>query len=342
MNLHSEKNTQAEKNTQGFTLVEVAIVTVLLAVLVMGVMTFFTTQKRNASINSQIVDAQHTTRLLGDLLEQDIRHAGLLVPESAAFCAIDRLNAPDTLFLSDAGAINTIDEKRHDLAGRILGGAQNISTGAQVLTLDTLMIEFTSPDPAYDTDADGVADSDFRTGAGVIVTDAANPARGTACGTIDSVSLGAKQISVTLVTGTLAALAAGSNVVDLVAVPAHIYEINGSTQLLRNSAVVASDVEDLQIAVFLDDNDDHVVDAGEYRGDGVGANFDPSAEDISSAREIRTNLLVRTRLEDPNNVDGRYQSSENRTAGALGDGFRRRLYISTVMLRNIGSRVPMS
>ena len=80
----------SERKNQGFTLVEVAIVTVLLAVLVLGVMTFFTTQKRNASINSQIVDVQQITRLLGDLLEQDIRHAGLLVPESAAFCAIAR------------------------------------------------------------------------------------------------------------------------------------------------------------------------------------------------------------------------------------------------------------
>jgi prepilin-type N-terminal cleavage/methylation domain-containing protein len=334
------QSNQTKKN-EGFTLVEIAIVTALLGILVMGVMTFFSTQKKNASINSQIVDVQQSTRLLGDLLEQDIRHAGLMVPESAALCAIDRLDAPDTVFLSDAGAINTVDEKRHDLAGRIQGGASNIIAGTQVLTLDTLAIEFTSPDPAYDTNGDGVADSDFRPGSGVIVTDAGNPSRGTACGTVDSVSLGGSQITVTIVSGVLAVLSAGSNVVDLVAVPAHLYEVNGATQLIRNGAVVADDVEDLQIAVFLDDNDDRIVDPGEYRGDGVGADFNPNVEDISSAREMRTNLLVRTRIEDPDNVDGRYQSSENRTAATASDGFRRRLYTSTVMLRNVGSRVPL-
>jgi len=335
-------NPRYDEKIKGFTLVEVTIVTVLLAFLVVGVMNFFTTQKKQATVNSQIVDVQQNTRLLGNLLDSDIRHAGFMVPESAALCGIDRLNAPDTVYLSDAGAINTIDEKRHDLAGRIQGGASNITTGSQVLSLDTLMLEFTSPDPAYDTDGDGTADSDFRPGAGVIVSDAGNPGRGTACGTVDAVSLAARQISVTIVTSTLAPLPAGSNLVDLVAVPAHIYEINANTQLLRNSTVIANDVEDLQIAVFLDDNDDRIIDPGEYRGDGVGPTFDPTAEDISSAREVRANLLVRTRLEDVDNADGRYQSSENRTAGAVGDGFRRRIYTSTMMLRNLGSRVPTS
>ena len=66
------------KKSVGFTLIEVMIVTVLLAVLVMGVMTFFSTQKKNASVNSQVVDVQQSTRLLGALLERDFRHAGLM------------------------------------------------------------------------------------------------------------------------------------------------------------------------------------------------------------------------------------------------------------------------
>ena len=335
-------STRREQKTEGFTLIEVTVVTVLLVVLVVGVMNFFATQKKQASVNSQIVDVQQNTRLIGNLLDSDLRHAGFMVPESAALCGIDRVNAPDTVFVSDAGAINATDEKRHDLAGRIQGGSSNISTGSQVLSLDTLVIEFSSPDPAYDTDGDGTADSDFRVGAGVIVSDAGNPDRGTACGTIDAISVGSEQITVTIVTSILTGLGVGSNVVDLVAVPAHVYEINGNTQLVRNGAVIASDVEDLQIAVFLDDDDDRVVDTGEYRGDGVGPTFDPSTEDISTAREVRANLLVRTRLEDPDNADGRYQSSENRAAAATGDGFRRRTYTSTMTLRNMGSRVPTS
>ncbi len=331
-----------QKILAGFTLIEIMIVSVLMGILVMGAMTFFTTQKKNASINSQIVDVQQSTRLLGDLLEHDLRHAGLMVPEAAAFCAVDRLNAPDTVFISDAGAINTTDERRHDLGGRVTGGATNITTGSQVLSLDTLLLEFSSPDPAYDTDANGAADSDFQVGAGVIVTDAGNPERGTACGTVDAVSSISNQITVSIAGSELAAVGVGSNNVDLVAIPAHVYEINANNQLLRNGAAVADDIEDLQIAVFLDDDDDRIVDAGEYRGDGVGADFDPAAEDLSTARIIRTNLLIRTRLEDPENSQGRYQSSENRAAGTASDGYRRRLYTSSILLRNIGSRVPTS
>ncbi|MCS5637435.1 MAG: prepilin-type N-terminal cleavage/methylation domain-containing protein, partial [Myxococcota bacterium] len=328
------------KEKAGFSLIEVMIVTALLAVLVMGVMTFFSTQKKNASVNSQIVDVQQSTRLIGALLERDFRHAGLMVPESAALCAIDRLNAPDTVFMSDSDAINSVDEKRNDLAGRVQGGAINISAGSQVLSVDSVVLEFSSPDPAYDTDSDGIADSDFRVGAGVIVTDASNPGRGTACGQVDAVSLATQEITITILTGILAALPVGSNPVDLVAVPANIYEINNATQLLRNGIVVADDVEDLQLAIFLDDNDNRSIDPGEYRGDGVGADFDPTAEDVSNAREVRANLLVRTRLEDPDNPGGRYQSSENRSAAPLGDGYRRRIHSSTVMLRNLGSRIP--
>ena len=105
--------------------------------------------------------------------------------------------------------------------------------------------------------------------------------------------------------------------------------------------VVAADVEDLQVAVFIDANEDRAIDAGEYLGDGVGAAFDPSDSDISLAREVRTNLVIRSRLEDLENTNGRFQDSENRAAAVANDGFRRRVYSSTVMLRNLGSRAEI-
>ncbi len=80
----------------GFTLIEMMLVAALLGVLVTGVMSFFTTQKKNASVNTQIVEVQQNSRLLGNLFEEDIRHAGLLVPESGALCAVDRLTTPDS------------------------------------------------------------------------------------------------------------------------------------------------------------------------------------------------------------------------------------------------------
>ncbi|MCA9506284.1 MAG: prepilin-type N-terminal cleavage/methylation domain-containing protein [Myxococcales bacterium] len=327
---------------QGFSLAELMVVVVLLGVLVAGVMSSFTTQKKSVSVNSQIVDAQQSARLLGDLLEEDIRHAGLLVPESAALCGVDNTNAPDVLFVSDAAAIRPDDEINTSLGARIGGGSglvggNNVQSG--VFTVDSLVLEQATPDPAYDTDADGTADSDFRVGAGVIVTDAGNPTRGSACGTITAVNLAGPSVTVTLDSGALGALPGSPDPVDMVVVPAHVYRITGAMQLQRNGMTIAGDVEDLQVAVFVDLDDDRTIDVGEYRGDGVGANFDPSGTDMSLAREVRTNLVVRTRLDDPDNPNGRFQDAENRAGPAGADGFRRRTYSSTVMLRNVGGRV---
>ena len=325
---------------QGFTLVEMMVVAALLGVLVTGVMTFFTTQKKNASMNTQVIEIQQNSRLLGDLFEEDIRHAGMLVPESGAFCAVDRLLTPDSFFVSDADAINSIDETRNDLGSRIQGGITNVTGGAQVLNVDTLLMEFTTPDAAYDTDADGTADSDFRIGGGVIVTDAGNPIRGAACGLVTDVTLAGPSISVTIESAALAALPVGSSPVDLVAIPAHAYSINAASQLIRDGMLIANDVEDIQIAVFIDTDGDRTIDVGEYRGDNVGADFDSAAVDVSDAREIRANLILRTRLNDPENSNGRFQNAENRAAIATPDGFRRRTYSATVGLRNVGARIP--
>ena len=328
------------RRQQAFSLVEMMIVSALLGILVTGVMKFFTSQKKSASINTQVVEVQQNSRLLGDLFEEDIRHAGLLVPESGALCAVDRFLAPDSFFVSDADAINSADEIRNDLGARIQGGLANIVAGPQNLNLDTLVLEFTTPDAAYDTNADGAADSDFRLGGGIIVTDAGNPSRGAACGLITNITLAGPQISVSIESGSLAAVPAGAATVDLVAIPAHAYAINAAMQLTRDGTLIANDVEDLQIAVFVDANGDRIIDVGEYRGDGVGADFDPTAVDISNVREVRANLVLRTRMNDADNTAGRFQDEENRNAVGGTDGFRRRTYSSTVSLRNVGGRIP--
>ncbi|MGB0621108.1 MAG: prepilin-type N-terminal cleavage/methylation domain-containing protein [Myxococcota bacterium] len=335
----SRKRREAPRaRVSGFTLTELMVVVVMMGVLVTGVMGTFAAQKKATGVNSQIVDAQHASRLIGDLLEEDIRHAGMLVPEAGAICGIDRTNAADTLYLTDASAIDPSDEIRNDLGARIGGVGDNVSTGSNVFSLDSVLLEMATPDAAYDTDADGTADSDFRVGGGVIVTDAGNPGRGSACGTVTAVTASTNQIQVSIESSALAALPAASEPVDLVAIPAHVYTVNGSLQLVRDGTPVADDVEDLQIAVFVDADEDRTVDTGEYFGDGVSANFDPQGIDLSLAREVRANVVIRTRLEDQDNPNGRFQDSENRGAAGANDGFRRRVYSSTVMLRNVGSR----
>ena len=56
-------------------------------------------------------------------------------------------------------------------------------------------------------------------------------------------------------------------------------------------------------------------------------------------RELRINLISRTRLEDDEFTRGMPQALENRNAaGFVNDGYRRRVLVSSVRLRNLGMR----
>jgi len=148
------------------------------------------------------------------------------------------------------------------------------------------------------------------------------------------VNLGGPQVQVDLRTGALGAAGGATN---LVLVPAHEYRINGD-QLLRDGVLLSEGVEDLQVAYFLDDDTDGIVDADEMHGNGTGPDYEAGAQDGSEVREVRASLVTRTRAEDPGWTQGRPQALENRAATLTNDGFRRRTYTSTVMLRNVGSR----
>ena len=321
------------RNSSGFTLVELLVAGTVLAIITSFFLSSLSIQKRNYTINDQVIEIQQGARIIGDVLERDLRHAGFMAPGGGALCVIDRTNAPDTLFVSDESAVDPITENRGDLAARATG-ADNVAGGLQRLNVDKLMVEFVNPTAAYDTDANGVTDSDYRDGAGVIVADAANPERGTACGIIEDVDLAGPSLEINVLTAPLAPAAGAPNPADLTLVPARFYNIDAQNRLVRDGIVVAHDVEDLQIAVFIDDNENGDVDAGEYRGDGVGGNLDPSAADLSLAREVRASFVMRTRDPDLNFTQGMFQAMENRAPVAGTDGFRRRVWVSTIMLRN--------
>jgi hypothetical protein len=179
-----------------------------------------------------------------------------------------------------------------------------------------------------------VPDADFVVDGGVIVMDLLNPGRGTACGRVSAVNPVASTLGVEIRSPVLAATAAAA---QLVAVPAHEYRIVGDA-LFRDGTRLAGGVEDLQVAFFLDADGDNVVDANEVHGDGAGPDYLAAGQDNAQVREVRFSLVTRTRSEDREWSNGRPQATENRAAVAAADGFRRRVYTSTVMLRNVGAR----
>ena len=125
-----------------------------------------------------------------------------------------------------------------------------------------------------------------------------------------------------------------------VVIPAHEYRITNGDELRRKGWLLAEGVEDLQVSFFFDADDDAVVDyaAGEIKGDGgPGGNYVARDLDASELRQVRANLVMRTRMEDPA-FTGQPQAMENRAGGAPADGFRRRVYTTTVRLRNMVDR----
>jgi prepilin-type N-terminal cleavage/methylation domain-containing protein len=325
---------QVPTGSEGFTLIELLISVAILGIVSVYMFESFAVNQRAYTVIDQVAESQQNVRAIADLLEHDLRHAGLMVPEGAAVCGVDEDAAPDLLYVSDANAIDPGNDVAIYDGATIGGGVTQVSAGVTTFSVSSLVMEPTPSRPAYDTNGDGTADSDFQVGGGAIVMDLLDPGRGSACGRVTRVNLAGPQVQVDLRTGALGAAAGPTR---LVVVPAHEYTVSGD-QLLRDGVVLSEGVDDLQVAYFLDDDTDGVVDAGEMHGNGTGPDYVAGAQDGSEIREVRVNLVTRTRAEDPEWTQGRPQGLENRAAGGASDGFRRRTYTSTVMLRNVGAR----
>jgi prepilin-type N-terminal cleavage/methylation domain-containing protein len=320
----------------GFTLIELLVSVAILGVVSVYMFESFAVNQRAYTVVDQVAESQQTLRAIADLLERDLRHAGFMVPEGAAVCGIDDDDAPDLLYVSDANAIDPDDDLATYDGATIGGGVTQVSASTFTFGVSSLLIEPAPSRAAYDADGDGTADSDFQVGGGAIVMDLQDPGRGTACGRVTAVSALGPTVQVAIQSG---ALAAAGGAPQLVVVPAHEYRIANGDQLLRDGVLLSEGVEDLQVAYFFDADGDNVVDDGEVLGDGVGADYAAAGQDASELREVRVNLVTRTRSEDREWTQGRPQATENRaTAGAGSDGFRRRVHTSTVMLRNLGAR----
>jgi hypothetical protein len=301
-------------------------------------MEIFTVNNRSYITVDSVVDSQQSVRAIASVLERDLRHAGMMIPEGAALCAIDNFAAPDLLYVSDYTAINTDTAIGYFDGARVQGAVSQVSVSPTdtILNLDSLVMEPGTADPAYDTDGNGVKDSDFRVNGGVIVTDLLDSDRGSACGIVKSVDLITDSITIEIRT---AALGPSGGAYALIAVPAFEYRI-ASSRLFRNNLLLSEGVEDLQFAFFLDANGDHDLDVGELKGIDTGPdNYVAAASDASELRAVRLNIVVRTRSQDERFTQGFFQATENRTAIPGTDGFRRRVHTAIVRMRNVGDRV---
>ena len=303
----------------GFSLIELLTVVAIMGMVAVYMGKILTVNEKTYSSTDQLSQAQQNLRAIDDLLERDLRHAGLMVPDAVAICGVDNINGPDILYLSDALAIDPQGDFRTYSGADVTSGDAD-SMGITTLTLSDVVIEPSPPDrPAYDTDGNGANDSDFQVNGGVIIASTTNPTAGVACGTVTAVNVGSDQITVN-VRSIL------SETTGLIAAPAHEYRVNG-TQLLWNGNALTDGVEDLQVTYIIENDDppDNQVNVtDEIFGDdetsahqlfnlpnpnaGSGAvTLTGSAAEL--VREIRVNIVVRTRLEDEEFTSGRFQGT---------------------------------
>lgn len=324
-----------DRRRGAFSLMELMIALAMMGIVAIYLVQSFSAQQRTYVMVDQLTEAQQSLRAISNLVESEIRLAGFMVDEGGAVCGVDATNGPDTLFLTDASALDPTSAIQPAMGARLSAGS-GPAAGTVTLSFtggDTVILD---GQPAYDNNGDNVNDGDFRVGAGAIVYDRANPARGTACGIVTAIP-SANQIRVNFLASTLGGAAAAA---ELVAVPAHVYQVNNNAQLLRDGMVLAEDVEDLQVAYFYDSDADQVIDAGENPGS-TGTNFTASAWNNADLREIRLNFVVRTRAGDPAFTQGTFQTTENRAAPAVTAAdpqLRRRVHTTTVRIRNVGNR----
>ena len=322
---------QRIRRQRGFTLIEFFVAIGLLAVLMVAVSESFTFQQQTYVVVDQVAEAKQNVRVVADLVQRELRNAGYMVPTSGGVCGVDDDAGPDKLYISNAAVLAALNEIDSDKLPRPLGAEilnapiAGIGAGTQTITLETLDID------------EKLSANDFSVGAGVILADRNGAYTGVACGTITNIPnvvVGGIPIQVEMEEAT-GGLSTGT---ELVAIPAIVYEVIGN-QLLRNGVVIVDQIDDFQIAWFFDLDGNRLVDPGEYFADGDGAidDYDASDLDASMLLEVRINVVIRTRDEDPRDWQGGIgQVVENRDPNSIGpaDGARRRSYTSTVRLRN--------
>jgi len=327
----------------GFTLVELLVAAALMSVVVVYLTRTFSDNHRTYQVVADTTESQQNLRAIAALIERDARQAGFMVPGSAAACGVDNPNAPDVLYVSDAESIDPAGQTEPDLGAEPQPGTPYDGGVQDLIGLDDVTLEGTG---FYDTDADGLGDSDFQENGGAIVTDFENPERGRACGQITDVDFNNNRITVDWDNDLAPHDSTTMGPESLRIVPAHRYALNAAElRLERNGQLLASDVEDVQVAFHYDENGDGAATAAEYPGSGeTGAPaYNPGALGLwgeESLRELRINLVARTHDPDPDRTftGGEFQSTENRGGVAGSDGFRRRVHTATVRVRNVGGR----
>lgn len=301
-----------QRAPSGFTIIELMVSLVILAVVSSQLLLVFQSQKKAYMANERILDVQEDARLVMDLVSHEARMAGFMVPRFAAVSSIDGgTGGPDTLCVSDSNRINqAILDSATQPFDRSRPAAPIPAAQNQVTVV------------AGDLDIDGDTVNDFGVGQAVIVADTLN----TFCALITAINAN----ELTLDRNFTVGFGTGARVV-----PAVMYEVGagGGLGLTRNGLLLSPEVEDLQAEFAVDVNGDGLIDPN-----AAGGEFPlDSLNGFDSSRLLQVRLTVTTRATQASpDFTGGFAAAANRVAGPA-DSFQRRRFIASVRPRNLGN-----
>jgi type II secretory pathway pseudopilin PulG len=299
------------RSTDGFTIIALLVAMAMLAVVSSQLFLVFQTQQKAYITNERILDVQEDARLIMDLLVQETRMAGFMVPEVTAASSIDGgAGGPDIFCVSDA---NEIADAQLTNRTSSFNGARPTAAPAKTQGYVDVF--------AGDLDIDGDGADDFAAGQAVILAEAGV----SVCRTITSIGGGGTRINVDSDWQS-------DFTVNARAVPAVMYQVQaGGLGMTRNGTLLSAEVEDLQVEFGIDVNGDDLIVAA----DGEFPINDLAGFNVSRTRQIRVTVTTRTNQGDPDFTGG-YDAAANRAAGAA-DTFRRRRFVASIKPRNLGN-----
>lgn len=293
---------------KGFSITELMITLVITSIVVSQLLGMLISQLQVHNAHSRAVDAQEDARLVSDIILQNVRMAGYMIPAIAGVSSIDGGNsAADTLCVSDTSILS---ETKVNEATSIFDRA---SLAADLGSGDTDV----GLVPA-EMDVDGDGDVDFTVGQGIIISNGI----ATHCARITSISGGDVDFLPANASGVVIPAA------NARAVPALIYQLTPAG-LTLNGMLLSDQVEDMQIEFAVDANGDGSIGAGEF------PIHDLNASTPSLVKGLRLSVMTRTVTEDPNFTGAGRQMVANRAAAGAADNFRRRVVVVNAALRNL-------
>src|SRR2546428_13755638 len=89
----------------GFTLIEMLTVVAIFGLVSIYVGRILTVNERAYHTVENTSESQQNLRVFGEFVEDNLRHAGMMVPRDAGVCGRDYTDAPDILYGSAPAAI---------------------------------------------------------------------------------------------------------------------------------------------------------------------------------------------------------------------------------------------